>query len=63
MYGFSGYATNVYASERETPSAAPLVVLGMRIVANSYGVMRTLVLRFRTLTLSNPSSNQRTLEL
>lgn len=63
MYGFSGYATNVYASERQTPSGGPLVVLAMRIVTNGYNATIALMLRFRDLTISDPATNQNTLEL
>jgi hypothetical protein len=62
MYGFSGYGTNAYGSERQT-LLAPVVRLAMRTAANAYNVVLTLMLRFRNLTLSNPSQNQQTLEL
>ena len=64
MYGFSGYGTNAYASERQASSIiTPAVKLAMRILANGYNTVNALMLRFRNLTLSNPSQNQRTLEL
>jgi hypothetical protein len=57
MYGFSGYGTNEYASERQASSIiAPVVRLATRVVANAYNAALV-------LTLSNPSQNQRTLEL
>jgi hypothetical protein len=80
MYGFSGYGTNAYGSERQT-LLAPVVRLAMRTVRNAYNVALpvmvgfgnlavsnliaplSVMLRFRNLTLSNPSQNQLTLEL
>jgi len=79
MYGFSGYGTNAYGSERQTLLAP--VRLAMRTVRNAYNVALpvmvgfgnlavsnliaplSVMLRFRNLTLSNPSQNQLTLEL
>lgn len=63
MYGFSGYGTNAYGSERQSAMLGPVIKLGMRIVQNGYNSVLTLMLRFRTLTLSNPSTNENTLEL
>jgi hypothetical protein len=82
MYGFSGYGTSAYGSERQSQIAGPLVKLAVRIVQNAYNVAAKLTLqfrpvavlrrdpspmalplRFRSLTLSNPETNQRTLEL
>jgi hypothetical protein len=62
MYGFHGYGTNAYASERQG-FLAPVVKLGMRSVANGYNAALTLMLRFRAITLSNPSTDETTLEL
>jgi hypothetical protein len=62
MYGYSGYGTNAYGSERQS-IIAPLVKLAMRVVQNSYNVVNTVALRFRNLTVSNPESNSTTLEL
>lgn len=62
MLGFSGYGTNAYGSERQS-LLAPVVKLAMRIVQNSYNAALGLMLRFRGLTLSNPETNERTLEL
>lgn len=62
MYGFSGYGTNPYGSERQN-IIGPIVKLAMRIVQNSYNVVNALMLRFRNLTLSNPESKNQTLEL
>jgi hypothetical protein len=62
MYGFSGYGTNAYGSERQS-LLGPIVRLGMRIVQNGYNAVLTLMLRFRNLTLSNPATNDNTLEL
>jgi hypothetical protein len=50
MYGFSGYGTNAYASERQA-IRAPIVKLAMRIVQNGYNVANAVMLRFRNLTL------------
>lgn len=63
MYGFSGYGTNAYGSERQTLIGAPLVKLAIRVVQNGYNATMSLMLRFRGLTLSNPENNQQTLEL
>jgi hypothetical protein len=81
MYGYHGYATNAYGSDRQT-TLAPVVKLAMRIAAtgynatitvisgiftaallNPYNVLPAIMLRFRNLVLSNPSTNQNTLEL
>lgn len=62
MYGFSGYGTNAYGSERQS-KLAPVVKLAMRIVTNGYNAALALVLRFRNLTISDPATNQNTLEL
>ena len=62
MYGFSGYGTNAYGSERQS-LIAPVVKFAVRTVQNGYNAAIALMLRFRNLTLSNPSTNQRTLEL
>lgn len=61
MYGYSGYGTNAYGSKRQT--GGPLIRLAVQIVQNGYNVALKLMLRFRSLTLSNPETNQRTLEL
>jgi len=66
MYGFSGYATNSYATRRlfSTGSiVAPIVKLATRILTNTYGIANALMLRFRGTRLTNPSSSQNTLEL
>ncbi len=62
MYGFCGYGTNPYGSERKGISS-PIVTLGMRIVRSGYSIAMILNLKYRNLTLSNPETNQRTLEL
>ena len=65
MYGFSGYGTNSYGSERQTSVFAPLapvVKLAMRVLTLGFSQL-ALLLRFRTVTLSNPETNQTTLEL
>lgn len=62
MYGFSGYGTSAYGSERHG-TLAPVVRFVMRTVQNGYRAVMALMLRFRNLTLSNPSQNQRTPEL
>jgi hypothetical protein len=43
MYGFSGYGTNAYGSERQG-LLAPVVRLAMRIVQNGYNVVMALTL-------------------
>jgi hypothetical protein len=61
MYGFSGYATNSYATRRPfTAIRAAAVKLGMIVLQSLYGVGEVLVLRFRNLTLSSPESNDTT---
>lgn len=61
MYGFSGYGTNSYGSERQS-SLAPIVKLAMRVLQLGFSQL-ALLLRFRNLTLSDPETNQTTLEL
>jgi hypothetical protein len=62
MYGYSGYGTNAYGSERQS-IVAPLIKLAARIVQNGYAIGYTLLLRFRPLTLNNPETNSNILEL
>jgi hypothetical protein len=62
MYGFNGYGTNTYGSERQS-LLAPVVKFAMRVVQNGYNAALGLMLRFRGLTLSNPETNEHTLEL
>jgi hypothetical protein len=65
MYAFHGYGTNEYASRRPLVSniVGPIVKLAMRVLLSTYGVANGLMLRFRNTTLSNPQSNNTTLEL
>jgi hypothetical protein len=66
MYGFSGYATNSYATRRLFSGRTiivPVVKLGMRVLQNTYGIVNALMLRFRGTILTNPSSNSNSLEL
>lgn len=62
MYGFSGYGTNAYGSERQS-LLGPIVQLGMRYVQNGYNAALALMLRFHGITLTDPSTNENTLEL
>jgi hypothetical protein len=63
MYGFSGYATNPYASSRPT-LGGPLVRVALRILQSGYSALNILRLRFRRTTLTDPSGNKtNTLEL
>jgi hypothetical protein len=50
MYGFSGYGTNSHGSERQN-LLGPVVRLATLVVGNSYNVMKTLMLKFRAITL------------
>jgi hypothetical protein len=65
MYGFSGYATNSYATRRLFGGGivAPVVKLAMRILTSGYGIMNGLLLRFRGTKLRNPTNGNNTLEL
>jgi hypothetical protein len=63
MYGYSGFGTNAYGSERQSGMLGPVVKLAMRIVTNGYNVTLSLLLRFRNLTVGDPATNQNTLEL
>jgi hypothetical protein len=63
MYGFSGYGTNVYATPRQTGIIGPVVILAMRILRSTYGIPQALLLRFRNSRLTNPQTNNTTLEL
>jgi hypothetical protein len=38
MYGFSGYGTNAYGSERQASLAAKVVKFGARIMKSLYGI-------------------------
>jgi len=50
MYGFSGYGTNAYGSERRSFSA-PFVKMAMVVIRNTYGMGVALMLKFKALTL------------
>lgn len=50
MYGFSGYGTNSYGSERQN-RIPPVIKLAMTIIQNGYNVGMTLMLRFANVTL------------
>jgi hypothetical protein len=54
MYGFSGYATNPYATKRYTSAGAPpgpIVQLAMTFWQNTYGIANMWWLRFKNTTL------------
>ena len=63
MYGFSGYGTNSYATSRQIGIFGPVVRLVMRVLRSTYGISQALMLRFRNSTLTNPQTNNTTLEL
>lgn len=65
MYGYSGYGTNAYGSERQTPItiAGPIVKLATRVIESTYGAALVLMLRFRSMTLSDPQTTNQSLEL
>ena len=64
MYGFSGYATNSYATRRRFSTVtAAAIRLGMIVLESVYGIGYVLMLRFRSLTLTSPETTSRTLEL
>jgi hypothetical protein len=51
MYGFSGYGTNAYGSERQSGLIVTAIKLGMRIVRNSYNVVVPLMLQFKNIII------------
>jgi hypothetical protein len=51
MYGFSGYATNPYASSRFSGTLGPVVKIANTILRSFYGIGTTLLLRFKNTTL------------
>lgn len=52
MYGFSGYGTNEYGSRRFFGSVlAPVIKIAMTVWRNTYGIVNTLLLKFRNTTL------------
>ena len=60
MYGYTGFATNSYATRRLFGSgiAAPVVRLAMRILTGGYGIVNVLMLKFRGTVLTNPAANE-----
>lgn len=64
MYGFSGYATNSYASERQASSLIrPVIRFAVRTLQNSYRAAQTIILKFRTTALRDPVETNTTLTL
>jgi len=51
MYGFGGYGTNAYGSERQN-TTGPIIKLPMLIAKNGYNLAIRLMLKFRNLTLT-----------
>jgi hypothetical protein len=50
MYGFSGYGTNAYGSER-TSFKPPIVTMAMIFLKHTYGIVVSLMLKFKSTTV------------
>ena len=52
MYGFSGYATNSYGSERQS-AISQIIRLGARVMQDVYGMALVFARRTATLTITS----------
>jgi hypothetical protein len=61
MYGFSGYGTNAYASQR-VEFITKIIVVAARTLRSVYGIALNLRLTFSGRPLSDPETGSRTLQ-
>ena len=65
MYGFSGYGTNTYGSERQPGGSliVQIVTFGGRVFSGLYGAAVTFMRFGSTRTFSDPQNQSQTFQL